>query len=40
MMKKFKYFGGIYTYKASEEVLGKAWLRKKEDEAWSHLQNY
>jgi len=30
--------GGIYTYKASEEALGKNWLGKEEDEVWAHLQ--
>ncbi|MBC8501481.1 MAG: hypothetical protein ISS25_04435 [Nanoarchaeota archaeon] len=30
--------GGIYTSKASEKVLAKNWLSKKEDKAWQHLQ--
>lgn len=30
--------GGLYTYKASEASLAKNWLRKKEDNAWKHLQ--
>ncbi len=29
---------GLLTYKASEASLAKAWLSKKEDEAWKHLQ--
>ncbi|MBI4142214.1 hypothetical protein HY484_04775 [Candidatus Woesearchaeota archaeon] len=31
-------FGGILTYKASEQILAKNWLTKEEDNAWVHLQ--
>lgn len=30
--------GGINTYFASEEALGRKWLTKEEDKAWAHLQ--
>lgn len=29
---------GLQTSMASEEALGKHWLRKEEDRAWAHLQ--
>ncbi len=31
-------FGGLSTYKASEEALAKSWLSTEEDKAWAHLQ--
>jgi len=34
----FENVGGKYTYLASEKSLARNWLKKEEDEAWSHLQ--